>query len=77
MTRHISLKTSYVMITPGQTMDVVLVTADQAWSHYCMAGSPFADRTAPFDNTTTTTILQYRGDYTPPPSPSFPALYLQ
>lgn len=67
------IKTSYIMITPGQTMDV-LVTADQAPSHYYMAGSPFADTIAPFDNTTTAAILQYRGNYTPPTSPSFPAL---
>ncbi|XP_030461669.2 laccase-14-like [Syzygium oleosum] len=67
------IKTSYIMITPGQTMDV-LVTADQAPSHYYMAGSPFADTMAPFDNTTTAAILQYRGNYTPPTSPSFLAL---
>ncbi|KAK3428046.1 hypothetical protein EUGRSUZ_F04157 [Eucalyptus grandis] len=49
------IETSSIMITPGQMMDV-LMKADQEPSHYYMAGSPFADTTAPFNNTTTTAI---------------------
>ncbi|PKI69968.1 laccase-14-like [Punica granatum] len=63
----------YIMISPGQTMDV-LVTANQTNSHYYMMGSPFADTTAPFDNTTTTAIFQYKGNYTPPTTPASPSL---
>ncbi|KAF3961646.1 hypothetical protein CMV_013748, partial [Castanea mollissima] len=54
------INTNYIMITPGQTMDV-LVTANQSPSLYYIASTPFADTTAPFDNTTTTAILQYKG----------------
>ncbi|OWM67677.1 hypothetical protein CDL15_Pgr019178 [Punica granatum] len=64
----------HIMITPGQTMDVLL-TADQTPSHYYMAGSPFADSFAPFDRSTTTAIVQYTtGNYTPPPMPASPSL---
>ncbi|KAK7844288.1 laccase-14 [Quercus suber] len=65
------INTSYVLITPGQTMDI-LVTANQSPSHYYIAARPFFESTAPFDNSTTTAILQYAGNYTPPSSPSFP-----
>ncbi|KAF2297468.1 hypothetical protein GH714_023985 [Hevea brasiliensis] len=54
----------YIVITPGQTMDV-LVTANKAPSYYYIAGSPFADTVVPFDNTTTTAIFEYKGNYTP------------
>ncbi|XP_050269245.1 laccase-14-like isoform X2 [Quercus robur] len=67
------INTSYVMITPGQTMDI-LVTANQSPSHYYIAARPFFDSNAPYDNSTTTAILQYVGNYTPPSSPSFPTL---
>ena len=52
--------TQVVMIGPGQTTDVLL-TADQQPAHYYMAAS--VDQTAqnaPFDNTTTTAILEYK-----------------
>ncbi|XP_048331095.2 laccase-15 [Ziziphus jujuba] len=67
--------TDYIMISPGQTMDV-LVTTNQTPSYYYMAASAFADATASFDNTTTTAILQYNASYTPPstiPSPTLPS----
>ncbi|KAI6704752.1 hypothetical protein NL676_007714 [Syzygium grande] len=40
------LNTDYLMITPGQTMDV-LVIADQTPGRYYMVFSPFVDTTAP------------------------------
>lgn len=67
------IEVEYIMITPGQTMDV-LVTANQTPSHYYMEASPFADTTAPFDNTSTTAIFQYQGNYTPPSPPYSPSL---
>ncbi|KAK2978609.1 hypothetical protein RJ640_006728 [Escallonia rubra] len=65
------LETSYIMITPGQTMDV-LVTANQSPSHYYLAARAYAGLV--YDNTTTTAIFQYNGSYTAPKTPTFPNL---
>ncbi|KAI4352811.1 hypothetical protein L6164_007029 [Bauhinia variegata] len=68
------LNTSYLVIAPGQTMDV-LITTNQTPDEYYMAAIPFHDGTATFDNTTATAILQYSGNYTPStviPYPYFP-----
>ncbi|XP_019073404.1 putative laccase-9 [Vitis vinifera] len=67
--------TSYIMIAPGQTMDV-LITTNQSLSHYYMAARQFVtleSSIAEFNNMTATAILQYRGNYPPPDVPSFPA----
>lgn len=58
------INTSYLMITPGQTMDV-LITADQSPSLYYMASRAYAVA-GNYDNSTTTAILQYKGNYIPP-----------
>lgn len=65
--------TSYIMISPGQTMDILL-TADQTPSYYYIAASPFFDSNAPFDNTTTTAILKYTNASAPSsiPLPTLP-----
>ncbi|RVW37419.1 Laccase-21 [Vitis vinifera] len=66
--------TSYIMIDPGQTIDV-LVTANQSPSQYYMAARQFVSfdpTVTDFNNMTATAILQYRGNYTPPDIPSFP-----
>ncbi|PON45884.1 Laccase [Parasponia andersonii] len=60
--------TSYIMIAPGQTMDILL-TANQSLSQYYMLSSPFFDSDAEFDNTTTSAILSYEGNYTAPTTP--------
>ncbi|KAF3445404.1 hypothetical protein FNV43_RR10580 [Rhamnella rubrinervis] len=52
------ITTDYIMITPGQTMDV-LVTAKQTPGLYYIASSAFVDANAGFDNSTTTAIIQY------------------
>ena len=68
------ITTNYIMITPGQTMDI-LVSANQTPSEYYMASRTFADGTGPpFDNTTTTAILQYNGNYTTPSAIPLPLL---
>jgi len=67
------ITTSYIMITPGQTMDI-LVTANQAPSYYYMAASPFFDSSAPYDTTNTSAILQYTGTYTIPTTIPYPTL---
>lgn len=52
--------TNVIMIGPGQTTNV-LVTADQPPGRYYMAATAYANAPGvPFDNTTTTAILEYR-----------------
>lgn len=63
------VNTSYIMIAPGQTMDV-LVTTDQEPSRYYMLGSPFVDTQAPTDRTTPSAILHYNGGYQLPTHPN-------
>ncbi|KAJ9675832.1 hypothetical protein PVL29_024668 [Vitis rotundifolia] len=66
--------TSYIMIAPGQTMDV-LITTNQSLGHYYMAARQFVTfdpSITGFNNMTATAILQYRGNYPPPDVPSFP-----
>ncbi|GMP80126.1 hypothetical protein CsSME_00035353 [Camellia sinensis var. sinensis] len=65
------LNTSYILITPGQVMDI-LVTANRRRSHYYMAARASAG--VVYDNTTTTAIIQYSGNYTIPSTPKFPNL---
>ncbi|XP_022889512.1 laccase-12-like [Olea europaea var. sylvestris] len=51
--------TSVLMLGPGQTTDV-LITADQPTAKYYIAARAYASaQGAPFDNTTTTAILEY------------------
>ncbi|XP_059643550.1 laccase-7 [Cornus florida] len=53
--------TDVVVIAPGQTTDVLL-TADQSPGSYYMAAHPYASAAGvPFDNTTTTAIVEYDG----------------
>uniref|UniRef100_A0A7N2MJ00 laccase n=1 Tax=Quercus lobata TaxID=97700 RepID=A0A7N2MJ00_QUELO len=66
------LESSYVTISPGQTIDVLL-KANQKFDHYYMAARAYS--AAPgvaYDNTTTTAILEYNGNYTPSSPPSLP-----
>ncbi|KAL6218276.1 hypothetical protein ACLB2K_011491 [Fragaria x ananassa] len=64
--------TNYLMITPGETMDI-LVTATQPLGHYYMLISPYFDGQADdFDKSVTSAIFQYNGNYTPPTSPIYP-----
>ncbi|KAK6145562.1 hypothetical protein DH2020_022382 [Rehmannia glutinosa] len=52
--------TSVLMLGPGQTTDV-LITADQPPAKYYIAARAYASaQGAPFDNTTTTAILEYK-----------------
>ncbi|XXG85812.1 hypothetical protein AAC387_Pa11g0830 [Persea americana] len=53
-------KTNTVLITPGQTTNVLL-TADQGSGKYLLATSPFMDTPVPVDNATGTAILHYTG----------------
>ncbi|XP_047311688.1 laccase-3-like [Impatiens glandulifera] len=52
--------TNIIMLGPGQTTNVLL-TANQAPGQYYMAARAYATaQNAPFDNTTTTAILEYK-----------------
>ncbi|XP_042510431.1 laccase-12-like [Macadamia integrifolia] len=74
--------TSVLMLGPGQTTDI-LITADQTPARYYMAARAYnSAQGAPFDNTTTTAILEYKSApclannsscSTPPVLPSLPA----
>ncbi|KAL3839452.1 hypothetical protein ACJIZ3_024043 [Penstemon smallii] len=56
--------TDVVVIAPGQTTDV-LITADQTTGQYYMAARAYASAAGvPFDNTTTTGIIDYQGSTT-------------
>ncbi|PWA93100.1 laccase [Artemisia annua] len=59
------LKTNYVAISPGQTIDLLLET-NQPHNHYYMA--------AKFYNSNPATIIKYNGNYTASPSPLLPLL---
>ncbi|KAF7132797.1 hypothetical protein RHSIM_Rhsim09G0010800 [Rhododendron simsii] len=65
------LETDFIFIAPGQTMDV-LIKANQSPSHYYMAARAYSG--VVYDNTTTTGIIQYNGNYMPPSTPAFPNL---
>ena len=66
--------TDVVMISPGQTMDI-LVTANQPLDQYYMAARQYdsiRQGVKNYDKTNVTAILEYRGNYTPSSSPIFP-----
>ncbi|GAB2285910.1 hypothetical protein Dimus_024760 [Dionaea muscipula] len=68
------LVTSYIMISPGQTADV-LVTANATPGHYYMAARQYSSTHADvvyYDHANATGIIQYNGNYTPPASALFP-----
>ncbi|KAJ6920345.1 laccase-15-like isoform X2 [Populus alba x Populus x berolinensis] len=68
------LKVDYVAISPGQTIDVLL-EANQPLDHYYMAAKVYSSANGvQYDNTTTTSIVQYNGNYTPSSTPSLPYL---
>ena len=69
------ITTSYIMISPGQTMDILL-TANQTLGHYYIAARQFWSQgvgVTDFDHVNVTAIIEYRGNYTIPLSPSFPS----
>lgn len=71
--------TNVIMLGPGQTTDV-LITGDQAPARYYMAARAYQSaQGAPFDNTTTTAILEYKSAPCPAkgahlPAPALPLL---
>ncbi|KVI07224.1 Cupredoxin [Cynara cardunculus var. scolymus] len=68
-------RSNVITISPGQTIDLLL-QANQPRDNYYMAAKLFSGQSsAAFDNTTTTAIVQYTGNFTPSSSsPVFPFL---
>ncbi|KDP41077.1 hypothetical protein JCGZ_03746 [Jatropha curcas] len=69
---------SYILIGPGQPMDI-LGTTNQSIGQYYIAARQYTGRVvyATYDDTNVTAILEYSGNYTSPPaSPSFPSTTL-
>ncbi|KAI4321152.1 hypothetical protein MLD38_034570 [Melastoma candidum] len=70
--------TTFVMLSPGQTMDI-LVTANQSLGSYYVASRQY-DTVKPdvddYDHANVTAIMQYNGNYTPTGAPSSLPLYL-
>jgi laccase len=68
------LETSYIAISPGQTIDFLLKANEQP-DHYYMAARVYSGSPAvAFDNTTTTAVVQYNGNYKPSSPPFLPNL---
>ncbi|ONH90329.1 hypothetical protein PRUPE_8G046900 [Prunus persica] len=71
--------TDYMTISPGQTVDAVLITNQQVGQYYMAARAYSSTLLIPFDNTTTTAIVEYKkigNNFTPfsstPPLPHLP-----
>lgn len=58
------LKADYITISPGQTIDVLLKANNVPDRYYMAARAYSAAPGVAFDNTTTTGIVQYNGNYT-------------
>lgn len=68
------LKSDYVTISPGQTIDL-LFKANQPIGRYYMAAKPYNSQPIiSFDNTTTTAIIEYKGYKKSSSRPVFPHL---
>ncbi|KAI3685443.1 hypothetical protein L6452_34685 [Arctium lappa] len=68
------LKSDYVTISPGQTIDL-LFKANQPIGRYYMAAKPYNSQPIiSFDNTTTTAIIEYKGYKKSSSPPVFPHL---
>lgn len=67
--------TSYVMISPGQTMDLLL-TANHTLGHYYIVAHQY-DTARPeainYDQANASAILMYSGNYTAPEIPVYPS----
>ena len=68
------LKTDYIAISPGQTIDVLLET-NQAQGDYYMAAKVYSSANGVlYDNTTTTAIVHYNQNYNASSRPQLPNL---
>ncbi|KAG5525394.1 hypothetical protein RHGRI_031898 [Rhododendron griersonianum] len=68
------LKANYIAISPGQTIDALLQANQPRGRYYMAARVYFSVAGVPYDNNTTTTIIQYKRNYTSSSSPPLPSL---
>lgn len=68
------LTRDYITIAPGQTIDALLRTNQRPDRYYMAARAYSSSAVVAFDNTTTTAIVQYNGNYTPSSPLTLPAL---
>ncbi|XP_062022140.1 laccase-15-like [Rosa rugosa] len=69
------IETDYIAIAPGQSMDALLVTNQQPGRYYMAARAYQSNSMIPFDNTTTTAIVEYNnGNHNENDTPLFPYL---
>ncbi|XP_059636478.1 putative laccase-9 [Cornus florida] len=66
------VNTPFVVISPGQTMNVLL-TANRPLGHYYMAARQYVTVGKADIENATAAIIEYRGSYTPPSQPLFPS----
>ncbi|GKV32444.1 hypothetical protein SLEP1_g41053 [Rubroshorea leprosula] len=65
---------TFICLTPCQTVDILL-EANQSPNHYYMAASVYTTvLPGSYNNSTTTAIVEYNGNYTPSSPPVFPYL---
>ncbi|WRX30223.1 Multicopper oxidase [Theobroma cacao] len=64
----------YITISPRQTLDALLYANQKLDRYYMAAKAHSSNIHIPFDNTTTTVIVQYRGQYNPTLFPFLPSL---
>ncbi|XP_073022666.1 laccase-14-like [Primulina eburnea] len=67
------INSDYIAISPGQTIDFLL-HANQKPSHYYMAARVYAS-SGIYDNSTTTGIIEYAGNYPPPTNMVVPKFF--
>nr|XP_009772437.1 PREDICTED: laccase-15-like [Nicotiana sylvestris] len=70
------LTRDFITITPGQTFDCILEANQKPGRYYMAARAYSSGVNVNFDNTTTTAIVEYKGNYdeysSPPPLPYLP-----
>ncbi|KAL7245773.1 hypothetical protein ACSBR2_001000 [Camellia fascicularis] len=66
------ISTPSVVMSPGQTMNVLL-TANQPLGHYYMAARQYVTVGAADVDNATTAVIEYNGDCSPPSDPVFPS----
>ncbi|GLT59087.1 hypothetical protein SLA2020_319260 [Shorea laevis] len=66
---------TFICLTPGQTIDVLL-EANQSPNHYYMAATVYTTipSSGSYDKSTSTAIVEYNANYTPSSPPVFPYL---
>ncbi|KAM7266738.1 hypothetical protein ACFE04_004635 [Oxalis oulophora] len=65
----------YIVIAPGQSLDVLFHANQNPSQYYYMASRAYSPGTIPFDNTTTSAIVEYRDTYKTTSNNNKPSLF--